>query len=181
MANDVLMKCFEYVMNVEGGEKLSMDERDPGNWTGGKVGVGELKGTKYGVAASAYPNLDIKNLTKEQACDIFKKNYWDKCKCDQMNPAIALLVVDCAYNSGVPRSSKILQECVGAGADGIIGNGTLGKVKEATNTSDKLQKLSWELREKRLTFLQSLSTWKTYGKGWTNRVNKIFDWSVVMR
>jgi hypothetical protein len=39
---------------VEGG--LSMDERDPGNWTGGAIGKGELRGTKYGISAQTYPH-----------------------------------------------------------------------------------------------------------------------------
>ena len=179
--NSAVMKCFEYVMKVEGGEKLSMDKDDPGNWTGGKVGVGELKGTKYGVASSAYPNLDIKNLTKEQACEIFKKDYWDKCKCDELPNGLNLLVVDCAYNSGVSRSIKILQKSLNTDADGIIGPGTLYKVKQATGSYDKLQQLSWDLRDNRINFLKSLSTWQKYGKGWRNRVDMIFDWATFMR
>jgi len=181
MEESVLMKCFEYVLTVEGGSKLSMDKNDPGNWTGGKVGVGELKGTKWGVAASAYPNLDIANLTKEDACDIFKKEYWDKCRCDELPNGINLLVVDCAYNSGVKRSIKLLQQAVGVTDDGVIGNGTLTKVKQATNTYDKLQQVSWDLRDSRIDYLKSLSTWKIYGKGWRNRVNRIFDWATLMR
>ena len=179
--NSVVMKCFEYVMKVEGGEKYSLDKNDPGNWTGGKVGVGELKGTKYGVACSAYPTLDIKNLTKEQACEIFKRDYWDKCKCDELPNGINLLVVDCAYNSGVSRSIKILQKSLNTDVDGIIGPGTLYKVKQATGSYEKLQQLSWDLRDNRIDFLKALSTWQTYGKGWRNRVDMIFDWATFMR
>ena len=53
-------EAFRRLIGHEGG--YSTDRRDPGNWTGGKVGVGVLKGTKYGIAANTYPNLDIKNL-----------------------------------------------------------------------------------------------------------------------
>jgi hypothetical protein len=36
-----------------------MDERDPGNWTGGAIGKGELRGTKWGISAQTYPQIDI--------------------------------------------------------------------------------------------------------------------------
>ena len=37
--------------------------KDRGNWTGGAIGVGELRGTKYGISAAAFPTLDIKAIT----------------------------------------------------------------------------------------------------------------------
>jgi lysozyme family protein len=57
--------CLPYIFAGEGG--YTKNAKDPGNWTGGKVGKGILKGTKYGIAAASFPNLDIANLTKEQA------------------------------------------------------------------------------------------------------------------
>ena len=65
--------------------------------------------------------------------------------------------------------------------DGIIGPGTLYKVKQATGSYEKLQQLSWDLRDNRIDFLKALSTWQTYGKGWRNRVDMIFDWATFMR
>ncbi|MFC0406768.1 hypothetical protein [Roseomonas elaeocarpi] len=41
---------------------LSMVSTDPGNWTGGQVGKGKLKGTKYGIAAASYPARTSKTL-----------------------------------------------------------------------------------------------------------------------
>lgn len=51
-------KAFDRLIGHEAG--YSNDRRDPGNWTGGIVGKGQLKGTKFGIAANTYPNLDIK-------------------------------------------------------------------------------------------------------------------------
>jgi len=56
-------ESFKVLIGHEGG--YSDDRNDPGNWTGGKVGVGELLGTKYGVAANSYPMEDIQGLTLE--------------------------------------------------------------------------------------------------------------------
>ena len=156
-------KAFNRLIGHEAG--YSNDKRDPGNWTGGKVGVGELKGTKYGIAANTYPNLDIKNLTLEQAKAIYKKDWWDKLGADSLHPSIVFQLWDFAVNAGKPRAIKELQQVVGVPADGLIGPKTIAAVK-AMDVNDVLLKLTAE----RLKFYTSLSTWSTYGKGWTNRV-----------
>lgn len=156
-------KAFERLIGHEGG--YSTDRNDPGNWTGGKVGIGVFKGTKYGIAANTYPNLDIKNLTIDQAKSIYKKDWWDKLGADQLHPAIVYQLWDFAVNAGKSRAIKELQQAVGVPDDGIIGPKTIASVK-AKEVNDILLLLASE----RLKFYTSLSTWGTYGKGWTNRV-----------
>jgi len=68
---DPFWRALSPVLKEEGG--LSLDRHDKGNWTGERVGVGALKGTKYGIAASSYPDLDIRHLTVEQAGAIYRK------------------------------------------------------------------------------------------------------------
>lgn len=156
-------KAFDRLIGHEAG--YSSDKRDPGNWTGGKVGVGVLKGTKYGIAANTYPNLDIKNLTLEQAKQIYKKDWWDKLGADSLHSAIVFQLWDFAVNAGKSRAIKELQQVAGVLDDGIIGPKTIATVK-AMDVNDVLLKLNAE----RLKFYTSLSTWSTYGRGWTNRV-----------
>lgn len=156
-------KAFERLIGHEGG--YSTDRNDPGNWTGGKVGSGILKGTKYGIAANTYPNLDIKNLTIDQAKAIYKKDWWDKLGADQLHPAIVFQLWDFAVNAGKSRAIKELQQAVGVPDDGIIGPKTIAAVK-SKDVNDVLLLLTSE----RLRFYTSLSTWVTYGKGWTIRV-----------
>ena len=156
-------EAFKRLIGHEGG--YSSDRRDPGNWTGGRVGVGTLKGTKFGLAANTYPNLDIKNLTLAQAKAIYKKDWWDKLGADGMHSAIVFQLWDFAINAGKSRAIKELQQAVGVPADGIIGPQTLA----AVNSHD-LNDVILSLTAERLKFYTSLSTFKTYGKGWTNRV-----------
>lgn len=156
-------EAFKRLIGHEGG--YSTDRRDPGNWTGGRVGVGALKGTKFGLAANTYPNLDIKNLTLAQAKEIYKKYWWDKLGADGMHSAIVFQLWDFAINAGKSRAIKELQQAVGVPADGIIGPQTLAAVN-AHDLNDVILSLTAE----RLKFYTSLSTFKTYGKGWTNRV-----------
>ncbi len=156
-------EAFKRLIGHEGG--YSTDRRDPGNWTGGRVGVGTLKGTKFGLAANTYPNLDIKNLTLAQAKAIYKKDWWDKLGADGMHSAIVFQLWDFAINAGRSRAIKELQQAVGVPADGIIGPQTLAAVNE-----HDLNDVILSLTAERLKFYTSLSTFKTYGKGWTNRV-----------
>lgn len=154
MTNRVLDIAFNQLIVSEGGYVNDPDD------AGGE--------TKYGVSKRAYPNLDIKNLTIEQAKEIYCKDYWDRCKCGQIPDCLSIMVADTAYNSGCTRAIKLLQQALDIKDDGIIGNGTLC----AVNSCHREKTLN-KYAEQRLKFLQSLKSWKNYGKGWTNRVNEV--------
>lgn len=156
-------KAFELLIGHEGG--YTALRSDPGNWTSGKVGVGVLKGTKYGIAANSYPNEDIKNLTLSRAKQIYKRDYWDKVWGDRLPAALAFHVFDMAVNSGISRGVKILQKTVGSAQDGIMGPATL-RAAQAMDVNAAIMLYN----ANRLKFYTSLSTFGTFGKGWTNRV-----------
>lgn len=126
--SQVFDKAFELVLKYEGG--YVNDPNDPG---------GE---TKYGICKRQYPNLDIENLTKEQAKEIYKKDYWNKIKGDDLPPRVAIFLLQCAVNVGVKTASKMLQRATRTflknkpGIDGIIGPKTIAAVKQVDE--DKL-------------------------------------------
>src|SRR3990167_4520575 len=97
--------CFQKTLGHEGG--WGSDPHDRGNWTSGKIGVGELKGTKYGIAAHVYRDLDIRNLSLAEAKAIYRRDYWKKMAGDQQPAGVDLAVWDLAVNSGVGRSKEI--------------------------------------------------------------------------
>ena len=66
--------AITFVLLNEGG--YSDKSNDPGNWTGGAIGQGELKGTNFGISAAAYPDLDIKNLSRVDAVEIYQRDFW---------------------------------------------------------------------------------------------------------
>ena len=109
-------KVFDLLFGHEGG--YTDDRNDPGNWTGGKVGEGQLKGTKYGISAASYPSLEIKNLTLDQAKAIYEADYWAKAGCPDMPPRLAYACFDAAVNNGVGRAVRWLQGAIGAPQDG---------------------------------------------------------------
>ena len=85
--------------------------------------------TKFGISKRAYPNVDIKNLTIDEAKAIYKKDYWDKIKGDEIkDELVAYEIFDTAVNMGVRTSSKLVQMVVGSHPDGIIGPKTLEKI-----------------------------------------------------
>ena len=82
-----------------------------------------------------------------------------------MHSAITFQLWDFAINAGRSRAIKELQQAVGVTADGVIGPKTI----EAVNAQD-LNDVLLSLTAERLKFYTSLDSFKTYGKGWTNRV-----------
>ena len=156
-------QAFERLIGHEG--KFTNDRQDRGNWTTGVIGKGHLNGTKYGISAMTYPDLDIKNLSLTQAKNIYKRDWWDKINADQINSALVFQVWDFAINAGMGTAKRKLQKAVGVVEDGIIGNLTIQAINNA-ELNDILLKFNAE----RLKYYTSLSTWPRYGKGWTLRV-----------
>jgi lysozyme family protein len=154
---------FDRLIGSEGG--WSIDHDDPGNWTGGRVGVGTLKGTKYGIAANTYPDLDIKALTLDDARAIYWRDWWLKLGADELPPAVAYQVWQFAVNAGIGTAKRGLQFAVGVAQDGQIGPITLAAVRAAPLSDVLLRFNAFVLRH-----YTSLSTFTTYGRGWTNRV-----------
>jgi lysozyme family protein len=155
--NDV----FAAVVGTEG-TALSTDVNDPGNWTGGAVGSGKFVGSRYGISAEWFPNVNFATLTYAQAQALAKSRYWDPYQCDQFDIRIGYLIFDSAYNGGHP--ALWLQEAVAVAQDGIIGAQTIAAVRQA----DPL-KLCMQFMASRFNYWRSLSNWPNEGNGWTGR------------
>ena len=122
--------------------------------------------TKYGISKRAYPNVDIKNLTLDQAKEIYKRDYYDRMKLDRItNELLALHVFDFGVNAGVSRAIKHLQSVAGVHIDGIIGKDTIA----AANSGDYSQAYI----NARLSYYRSIGVGKNakFLKGWITRVN----------
>lgn len=124
---DLFKRCIEVVLVNEGG--FQNNPNDLGNWTGPNR-TGELKGTKYGIAARFFPYLDIKNLTMAQARQIYYTKYWLPMELDGIINELAVLqMFDFGVNAGKGRAIRTAQNIVGVIADGYCGRIT----KEAIN------------------------------------------------
>ena len=162
---DVFEKAFAVVVGEEGGWSGAPD--DPGNWTGGAVGSGAMRGTKFGISAAAYPTLDIAALTPADAQAIYRRDYWERVRGDDLPPALALLVFDAAVNNGVARAARWLQQALGVTADGEIGPVTLAAIGARAGDGEAL---CAEVLARRMDFMATLPTWRSFGLGWARRL-----------
>ena len=82
--------------------------------------------TNFGIAGRFYPDVDIKNLTKEGAKEIYKKTYWDKNKVDKMPDNLKHIYFDMCVNQGKGRAVKIMQRAANAKGAGLKVDGGMG-------------------------------------------------------
>lgn len=157
-------EALRLVLRHEGG--YVNHPKDPGGATNLGITIGTAK--RYGVDMDGDGDtdiVDIKNLTASAAAKIYKGEYWNKVNGDLLPSGLDYAVFDFGVNSGVSRSAKYLQAILDVTQDGAIGPATL-KALEGKNVADLINMLC----DKRLAFLKGLSTWGTFGKGWSSRV-----------
>jgi lysozyme family protein len=152
------MNSFERAVTIileqEGG--YVNDPNDPG---------GE---TNYGISKRAYPDEDIKAMSAERAKAIYRRDYWAKCRCDNLHWPLSLFVFDCAVNQGVSAAIKLLQGILTLKPDGIIGHVT---INAALKLNDK--KLTYAcglyMTERAMRYAQN-ENFQRYGRGWMKRL-----------
>jgi lysozyme family protein len=99
------------VFGHEGG--LQCDPHDPGNWTGGKVGLGRAGCTKYGIATVTYPREDIRHLSIQRAALLYERDFWTPLRLsDFRSQGLATEVFDTAVNMGVGTSANIVLKTI---------------------------------------------------------------------
>jgi lysozyme family protein len=108
----------------------------------------------------------VKHISDDEIRTIYKLQYWDAIKGDQLPSGVDYAVFDGAVNSGPRQSIKWLQRALGVDDDGQLGPITL---KAALLFPDQKKLVDYML-DRRMAFLRSLRHWRSFGKGWTNRV-----------
>jgi lysozyme family protein len=68
--------------------------------------------TNFGIAKRFYPDVDIKSLTKEDAKDIYKRDYWDKNKIDDLPDNLKYIFFDMCVNQGRGTAVRVLQRAI---------------------------------------------------------------------
>lgn len=146
--------------------------RDEGGYVNHKLDPGGA--TNFGVTQAVYdafrkrngyPARSVKQITSTEVDVIYRTQYADKVRYDDIPAGVDYATLDAAVNSGVSRGAKWLQLSVGASADGQVGPQTLAKTKSA----DPVKTIK-AICFRRLSFVQSLKTWTTFGKGWSRRI-----------
>jgi len=154
-------KCLETILHHEGG--YVNHPKDPGGET--NLGVTKRVYEEWG------GKKDMKDLLVEDVAPIYKKNYWDKMKGDDLPSGLDSCVFDFGVNAGPGRSAKYLQTMIGTVADGGIGPNTLKKVDEYVSEHGLVDTIV-NFQNARQKYYESLSTFSTFGRGWTRRVDE---------
>ena len=135
---------------------------DPGgetNW-----GITKAVARAHGYTGS------MRSLPRDTAKAIYRKDYWDAVRAEELPELVRYAVFDAAVNSGTRQSIKWLQQAVNTTPDGIIGPKTLAAVRSLDQ-----QELLRKLLAQRLKFFTSLKTWNSFGKGWARRIADLME------
>lgn len=163
MRDKMFEKSFDRVIGHEGG--FQNMRKDRGNWTGGAVGAGELKGTKFGISAMTYPELDIESLTAEEAKRIYYRDWWFQISAMCLPSEMEYQMFDASINHGRHNAVKILQRAVGVDDDGVFGVLTRAAIRKFHETSLPVLFIA-----ERISFFTQIKTFDEYGRGWMNRM-----------
>ena len=118
---------IEVVLHHEGG--YVNDPDDPG---------GE---TNFGVAKRSHPDVDIANLTKDGAKEIYKQVYWDKNKVESLSEDLRHIYFDMCVNQGRGRAVKILQKAANAKGANLKVDGGMGPMTIAAMNGVELDRV----------------------------------------
>jgi lysozyme family protein len=149
-------KALAQVLKYEGG--YVDHPKDPGGPT--NKGITQAVYDAWRKAANQ-PTQSVRYINDLEVGAIYRQQYWDRISGDDLPAGVDFAVFDFAVNSGVSRAAKTLQAVVGVTQDGVIGPATI----QATKTY-----VAMSITNRRLAFMQSLSIWSTFGKGWSARI-----------
>lgn len=152
--------AFDLLITHEGG--FSNHPNDPGGAT--------MYGVTEAVARAEGYTGPMQDLTLDFAKSVYRKRYWDACRCDQMPDPLRYSLFDAAVNSGPGQAIKWLQLAVGVKVDGAIGPVT----QQAVNVLPA-QVTRQKMVGARLRFMTNLANWPSFSKGWARRVAAILE------
>jgi lysozyme family protein len=134
---------------------------------GGATNMGITRATLARWRGRPVPKSEVRALTRREAGAIYRRLYWEAVRADELPDGLDLAAFDYAVNSGVSRAVRALQKAVHAEVDGRIGPATLA----AARVKDPAEAIR-RLCAARLAFLERLSTWRAFGRGWSRRVRE---------
>ena len=105
--NDVFRKEGEY----------SDNPADHGGKT--RWGITEAVARKHGYDG------DMKEFPRERALAIYRSDYWDAVRGDDLPNELGIRMLDFAVNAGPGRAIRALQKALGVTEDGVFGKATL--------------------------------------------------------
>ena len=167
---DYLAQSLDWLLEEEGG------------WSNHPADRGGA--TMYGVTQATYngwrkkkgrPQQSVRNISKEEAYELYEQEYWKAASCDRLPWPISYLTFDAAVNSGVKRAVQWTQQGLQCQPDGVVGQKTLTTAQEAAEAGNTKALLG--IVDARTTFLARLVQQKpsqaAFLLGWWRRTQKV--------
>jgi len=131
--------------------------------------------TNMGISKRSYPREDIRGMTRARAAQIYRRDFWNAVRGDDLPAGLDLVAFDAAVNSGPRRGAEWLQAALGVTPDGKIGPVTIAAAAQAD-----VPRVITKATDLRMAFLRRLGTWGTFGKGWSRRVDAVKTTALAM-
>jgi len=147
--------AITHVLRFEGGYVNEPD--DPG---------GE---TNFGISNRAYPDWEIKALTRQQAKIIYFKDYWLPLRCGRVPALLALPLLDAGVNQGVGAAVRMLQASVGVHTDGVLGPVTMAAVAGYGDVAALVDSFTLARIRRYVHIASKREASKKYLLGWVHR------------
>ena len=157
-------KAVQRILRWEGG--YVDHPEDPG----GATNRGITQATLSSWRGRPVSKDEVRALTVGETKAIYRARYWDRVRGDELPAPLAVMAFDTAVLSGPSAAAKALQRAIGANPDGAIGPLTIAAARAAD-----LRQSVGRFYDERLAFLQRLSHWPTFGRGWKRRLDDARD------
>lgn len=158
---DAFVAAVNYTIDtLEGGGRLTRD-------TGGA--------TRFGISKRGNPDVDVENLTRDDAVRLYHERYWLPARCDQLPAALALQFFVAYVNMPPKVAVRLLQAALGVEQDGRIGPLTIGAAREFLPRSELRARFSRACLEYYIALAENRPVYRPYRHGWIGRVCRVAD------
>lgn len=133
--------------------------------------------TKYGISQKAYPRIDIRNLTENQARRIYYTDYWTVMHCNEFSDPLATVLFDSGVNCGTGAAGKWLQRVCNANGSQLLIDGIIGTKTSLEASKYEPCTIMSGIIAHRLNHYSSIvdkdKSQMKFFKGWINRVSSL--------
>ncbi|MCC6718730.1 MAG: glycoside hydrolase family 108 protein [Acetobacteraceae bacterium] len=170
--DSLFAQCLAVVLDKEGGfadqpadrggpTNMGITWRTLADWRG-------LAADELSPDGRAHLIDDLRALTRREAGEIYRANYWLPMRCGDLPPAAAMMTFDFGVNAGPRTAVKLLQRVIGVTDDGALGPRTLAAVQAIDPAT-----LVDQLAAARLAYYRGLADFPSFGAGWVARTEQV--------
>lgn len=170
-------RSLQYLLEWEGG--YGNNPHDAGGAT--NLGVIQEEYDRFR-DKKGLPRQSVRHISKAEAQEIYKMEYWDATRCGDLHPAVANCLFDADVNSGDRRGVRWLQEAINTlnKSEAVKVDGECGPLTIAAANALSPPQLIDEMLNLRLAFLHVAKNsktgealWPIFGRGWQKRINGV--------